>query len=367
MPATKYTYSIAGDFPGGAVNTSKLDAEIRNSAIVTAIGRITTSGDIIDIWFKDALSSGDKTVLDGDTTGPAGGLIAAHDNTTSQTITSVALVDNTGVGHPIKFDSEGFMRVSAEIRGGIKYNIFTHTWCDKCTWYQESTGVTDEILGDSGNGLTFNSAHDYWIDLTHGRVTDEDRVVYLASEKWVPVIRVDDVVQTSGYTINYENGDVTFASSQSGKTVKATYWYAGSGKFSAIAPQGKALQLMRVELNFSENIVFNDTMIFTPRGYAAVFAPQFVPPMNPTDLVNLDFPNKYKRASDYILESNASHPLIPPFGGLSGNTIVLVWEYLSRTDLYSSYGMRIDIEMQNNIPHTGELGSATLYSIMRDE
>jgi hypothetical protein len=83
MAATTYTYSIADDFPGGAVNTAKLHAEIQASAIVTALEGINTSGDVIEIVFKDALSAGDKTILDGDTTGPAGGLIAAHDNTAS--------------------------------------------------------------------------------------------------------------------------------------------------------------------------------------------------------------------------------------------------------------------------------------------
>jgi hypothetical protein len=80
MAETTYTYTIATDFPGGAMNTGKLMEEIRASSIVTAIERID-GGTSAKIVFKDALSAGDKTILDGDTTGPAGGLIAAHDNT----------------------------------------------------------------------------------------------------------------------------------------------------------------------------------------------------------------------------------------------------------------------------------------------
>jgi hypothetical protein len=80
MAETTYTYTVATDFPGGALNTGKLMEEIRASSIVTAIERID-GGASAKIVFKDALSTGDRTTLDGDTTGPAGGLIAAHDNT----------------------------------------------------------------------------------------------------------------------------------------------------------------------------------------------------------------------------------------------------------------------------------------------
>src|SRR5574338_92962 len=70
MPATKYTYSISTDFPNQIVATDRLSVEIDNSAIVTALDYINTSGDDCDIWFKDALSGGDQTILDG--------LVAAH-------------------------------------------------------------------------------------------------------------------------------------------------------------------------------------------------------------------------------------------------------------------------------------------------
>jgi len=88
MAEQAYTNSIADDFPGGAVNAEKYDAEIRDSAIVTALDRIVIDPDDddpdrIDTVFKAALSTGDRTIFDGDTSNPAGGLIAAHDNTAS--------------------------------------------------------------------------------------------------------------------------------------------------------------------------------------------------------------------------------------------------------------------------------------------
>ena len=90
MAETTYSY-VAADFAGSKLNPTNLAAEIRASAIVTALDRIDTAGGVssqgviigptgVDIVLKDALSAGDKTLLDGDTAGPAGGLIAASDN-----------------------------------------------------------------------------------------------------------------------------------------------------------------------------------------------------------------------------------------------------------------------------------------------
>jgi hypothetical protein len=65
MAETKYSYAKE-------CNSPRLTQEISASAILTALDRIervTTT----DIWFKDALSSGDQTILDG--------LITAHVNT----------------------------------------------------------------------------------------------------------------------------------------------------------------------------------------------------------------------------------------------------------------------------------------------
>jgi hypothetical protein len=64
MAATKYTYSVSQDFPNQKVNPDLLTEQIQDSAIVTALDYINVTGDDCDIWFKDALSAGDKTILD---------------------------------------------------------------------------------------------------------------------------------------------------------------------------------------------------------------------------------------------------------------------------------------------------------------
>jgi hypothetical protein len=96
MAITAYTYSVANDFPGGAVDTSNLWEEISasGSGITIQLDDIqidpnNDDADRIDIIFKNALSTGEKTTLDNDTTGPAGGLIAAHDNVPKDSIQKV--------------------------------------------------------------------------------------------------------------------------------------------------------------------------------------------------------------------------------------------------------------------------------------
>lgn len=65
-----YTYSVANDTANGVAALDALEAEINASAIVTALDNLSTSGDTLICSFKDSLSGGDETILDG--------LIAAH-------------------------------------------------------------------------------------------------------------------------------------------------------------------------------------------------------------------------------------------------------------------------------------------------
>jgi len=98
MVITTYSFTISTDMPGGKVNTITLVNEIGKSSITIAVDAINTDGDTLDIVMKDALSTAEETTLHGDITGPAGGLLASHDN--SDTIIDIETVkvqeeDNT--------------------------------------------------------------------------------------------------------------------------------------------------------------------------------------------------------------------------------------------------------------------------------
>jgi hypothetical protein len=282
-----------------------------------------------------------------------------------------------------RFDVDGNPKITPEPPIGDKRNFMSVNWCDKCSWYEGSVQVTNETLTDTGNGLTFASAHDRWIDMKHGRVTFEDQILADNPGKWVAVITVNGAQKTESspgttngdYQIDYENGTVTFNSSQAGNTVAASYWYANAGTYTVKPNPGKKIKLQRVEVQFSMDIQLLDTMQFMPYGYAGVFAPQYVQlgVFQPTQLIPLmALPYRYKTRNDYVNESCGNYPIIPPFGGNGWRggqqeIITLPWIYLTKTELFSSYGMEIRISMENNIEMGGEMATATFYTVETDE
>ena len=62
MAAVGYIKSISWDFPNQKVATCRLEQEIRESAIVTALDRIDTAEGNCSIRFKAALSSEEETI-----------------------------------------------------------------------------------------------------------------------------------------------------------------------------------------------------------------------------------------------------------------------------------------------------------------
>lgn len=99
--STKYTFSIADDFPNARVNPSTLQDQVRASAIVTALDFIGTEGDACDIWFKADLSGGDQTLL--------ASVVAAHDGAETPDAPRVQLTDRNGAPLPLATDGKLFV------------------------------------------------------------------------------------------------------------------------------------------------------------------------------------------------------------------------------------------------------------------
>jgi hypothetical protein len=350
---TKYTYSISADFPNHKVDPSRLQLEIRTSAIITAQDYISTAGDACDIFFKADLSVGDKVLLDG--------IVAAHS------------------GEPLdpapeyKVDSEGRQIVVQEPNlDGAMINTATHDFCDKTTWWQQSTVVADEVLVDSGDGFTFTSQHGFWIDLTHGKYYLEDRISSSTLPTKVPVVKVDGTVMTvrppftpSGgdYTIDYRAGTVTFAASQAGKAVTASYRYAGSSLFTVAPSSGKVLWVLDSEVQFSTDIVMTGTMNFQAWAYD---------PNNPPNKVPVSSITNYKGLKDFITEAKGVYPLVPAIGGSAGrglehSHLVFPFKYNQAKELKSSLGVEIRVWITGDTEYTGEFGNATFYCISLTE
>lgn len=173
MAASKYSYSIANDFPATGLNTGRMQHEIQDSDIAVAIDRIDTEGDTADIWFKDVLSAGDKTILDGDTTGPAGGLIAAHNGQPWESIAvAPVILEPTG-------NSEKNLRIY-----GDKFTATLNTDTNHDVAFPEDRSI---------QGVNFdiaNSHEDDWVRLTIIHPVSQDELQVMAegpSDTGVPV------------------------------------------------------------------------------------------------------------------------------------------------------------------------------------
>lgn len=341
---TKYTYSISTDFPNGKVDTSRLKSEIQGSSISVALDYINTSGDDCDIWFKDVLGPADQTSLDA--------VVAAHS------------------GQPLPNDNPAVdsmnrtITVPEPVTDKKMVNIVTHNFCDKTTWWQQSTQVTNETLSPEGDGFTFNSIHERWIDLTHGKVYLEDRIV--GRSDYIPVVKVDGIIKTErtpfetvggDYVVDYSNGSVTFTESQAGKTITASYYYAGSSLFTISPDAGKVLWIRDSEVQFSIDIEMTSTINF--QGFA----------YNPSDLPNkipVTEKTNYKTMRDFIEEAKGVYPQVPALGGsgprgISQSHVVFPFKYTQVKMLQSSYGVEIRVWMDSHEEFNGEFGTATFY------
>jgi len=247
---------------------------------------------------------------------------------------------------------------------GNEVIIISHNWCDKCTWYTNSTRIAEEeaeVLSDSGDGLTFNSQHEFWIDLNHGRLSKEEYI----KTAYLPIIKVNGVTVTErtpfsdeggDFVIDYESGSVTFSSSQSGKTVTAIYSYASDSVFSVVPSGSEILRVERAEVQFSKNIEMNDSVAFQIWAY------------NPLDLPNkvqVQDSDVFKTVRDFVDDATGCYPEIPAFGGtkrgLSYPHIVLPFNYRTVRDLKGSDGLEIRIKLENDIPFGGEFATITFY------
>ena len=368
MASSTYTYSIANDFPDGRANPNKLDTAIRESSIITALDCINTAGDVLSIIFRDALSPADKTTLDGNTTGPAGGLIASTDNT-----------PNDVPVQSVEFQTPQ-LTYSKPVNIGKRITMFSHNFCDRTTWYAMSVPVSNEAVGTgTGSQTEFNLAHTYVIDVSHGKITDEDWLKEPTvgnGVNYVPVVKVDGVVQTErefgeptggDYEIDYKTGKLTFyVAPAASKAVTVSYYYSPDteNSYNIFGPKtGKKWTVTDIELQFSEDVILSDEMTNAVWVY------------NPYDLPNkVIYPPsiaRLKRSFDLINWSILSFPLIPAFGGTTRghdcNVILLRFQYPSPIIVTASTGAEIRFWLRHHREFAGDFAVATLYGLEDDE
>ena len=251
---------------------------------------------------------------------------------------------------------------------GSFHSYVSHNFCDKTTWYQESSRVEDETLVQMPppDGLTFNFANQNIIDVEHGKLTGESNYTLdFATMLYRPTIRDTYGVQikvggnlvTTGYTIDYAAGTVTFDSAPGG-AVSATYSYAGSSKWK-IEPSGpgRLCQIRHIEIQFTEDFAFNTPIVQE----ISVFNP--LSPPNKICVEHIVFQNPY----DVINIGNEGKGQIVKYGGLPTNINVFPFQYGRTIDLKESQGAEISVEAEGDIPLTGSFLTVSCYTTEEDE
>lgn len=393
MAATKYTYDITNDFPDGKANLSTFQEEIASSSIVTALDRIDTAGGTIvnnvltggtvDIWFKAALSTGDETVLHGDVTNPAGGLILAHDNAATQDPVAVEVKNTPTVSIPNSIQTTAWKPTQSEYK---RIYMFSCDFNKKETWYIESSGNAESFDADgaqkdfslaygSGNGAAI-------IDLSHGKVTEEANIVTPATGSYVPVVKINGAVQdereayeTSGgnYEIDYTEGTLKFyAAPPSGNTVTIDYFYSpsGAGPIVIAGPgSGKKWIINFAEVQFSKDTVMKDTFVQN----ALIDLPIFVSGVYSHTVYDYKpYPDTYyHNAGNFLDFTNGSFPIIPSFGGpergMTEDTLIFRWDYASSMELLGSLNARFKIWTKHGRGYEGERVVITIYGVEHNE
>lgn len=347
MPTpTKYTYSISSDFPNEAVATDRLTEEIQSSSIVTALDYIATSGDDCDIWFKDPLSAGDETTLDG--------IVAVHSGEPLPDIRTVAIVGQQSVDNAIPTAHSG--------PKGPDIDEFTPNFCDRTTWWPESTSVENETLTDSGDGYTFNSVNQYWIDVVSGKITEEIAL----RDTYTPVVNINGSPATmrspfsdSGgdYTIDWDAGTVTFFADQEGNTITASYHYENGSAWVMTPPAGKMYSI-----EGGKFLVTTNDFDMTTSFHYEVLVGETVVGQSVYDSVAQLVDTAAGNLG--VLEG----PIGTGIRGLPAGTYQSMGiTYVTTRDLYSSMGMSLRIRLGNDEPFTGTRCTMRLTGRVFDE
>jgi hypothetical protein len=258
MAVTKYTYSIATDTASGAVDLDQLTAEIAASVIVIASDHLETLGDVLDIWMKDALTTGDETALDT--------LVQAHTPAPVNVSQLVTLTE--------PHNTAGLPRVQQDPRLASTVNFYCPNLCDKTAWWSGSAAVTEETLTDSGDHITYNMANTSIIDLTHAKVFNEHNVLtanpacavlvevqVAGTGPWVAKTQNKWLTTDGDYDVDFENGDVIFNSALGATDlVRASYSYADKYDFKVQPAAGKKLLILYTELQYTPEDVAPQSM-----------------------------------------------------------------------------------------------------------
>lgn len=283
---------------------------------------------------------------------------------------------------------DGTARVSSEKTTLTRSTQISHDWCDPTTWYSSAVYVPLTTLARIGGvesegnvtGAVYALGHTNIIDTYHGKITNEDFLLD-AEERGFRVgvtlngaakLERDPHVGSGGdYVVDYVAGTITFPGVVPADcTVQASFHYATTSTYVVRPTAGHSLKVDIVEVQFSDDLVMNDTVRFEVFGYVDVFAPalvenNIVPSGTKIPLGN---PFLYKTLQDFMNDSFRAYPAYPALGGPGWRgshrpVIVFDWDYLASITLLASAGMEIRVSLEHDAAFGGSVATATFYCL----
>lgn len=366
---TTYTFTIT------PFNSDQFTTQILQSTISTALDHISTDGSTVNILFKDVLSSGDETTLDG--------LVSAYVYVAPVAPTGPISVQPIGPVNTVNAPITEVM-LSRGQTGFTNFTIVTHDFSDRTTWYQKSIAITGETLLDSGDGLTFTSANAHWVNIRSPKLTlDYKKVLERDGSLTTPSLRYT-VVKSNGttlvegagsdYTVNYTTGVVTFNSTQSGNTITANYYHNNGvthcSEFLYVPPTNTQYQIEHIESQFSINTAFNDVInaevwaggvTYSSGNYSVNlsaygnFADAYY------DAGYGQTRTYYRNMNDLFNWCDNAYPPTPPCGALLNTVLNFCFFYAVHPVLTVKQGAVIRMYLANDTPLTAEICSLTIY------
>lgn len=351
----KYTYTKE-------VVLGRLELEIRASTgVVHDLDYMTSLGTTVDIYFKAELSPTELTVLDA--------IVAAH-------VPTPLPVENQTVDIEGIKSSQGHLIVEMSIptgpAGSRSVSLATPDLSDRTCWYQKSVKVTDEVLVNSGDWLTFTSSHIYWVDIYHPKLTYTHKQIptrtgaFGRHSDWATIVLVDSVVQSpDAYSIDFAAGSVTFKEPQTDKIVTCAYWHTDGvdnpSEWLLLPPAGKKFIVEHTELQVSVGITINDTLRFEIWAGANLASyGTFSDTLFEAGYGQLRA--DYRNANDFLNATNLGQGAVPKIGNLTRETVILPFNYIQAFALDSAVGAIFRLTLVNDTPYTNtDIATGTFY------
>lgn len=292
--------------------------------------------------------------------------------------------------------SDGTPKFAMGTRIGKEAIYATHDYTDPTTWYSESIRVNNLLLSSS-DGYTWTSGIPNWIDVTHGKILNEERaassqgvfepdnvhnysIIIEASQdgsNWETLDQDDPFNFTNGdFSLNYYDGYIVTDQDYTGYQIRASFSRANTSGWILRPFNDKVLTIEEAEIQFSEDVRYNSSIITEVYGNVDYFAPQFSAlnggPLPSGTSIRLE-QTFYKTVYQLMDESIGVFPSFPPIGGHGTGRCnkvpinILKFRYGTAKLLYPSLGMYMRIATENDLVFGGDRCTATFYLLSKPD